>query len=184
MSLLRQLEMRDIRLKIGTVVANSEWVAILGQTRLTLLFSIEIFSWPVAQLVVRQSRQSWKCAPSSVQSEWTGTVQFNVVSVKLGHDTALSKRIAMSLMHSGNRSGPMQLLWTTPLCIVKLINTSTVLIRSVIAVQNRWEVMQCNLCIYLTPNDTPGPRCCCIVRACAMIAAAWLRHRTDYCDIS
>ena len=30
--------------------------------------------------------------------------------------------------------------------------------------------------------SSPGPRCCCVVWASATIAAAWLRHRTDYCS--
>ena len=29
--------------------------------------------------------------------------------------------------------------------------------------------------------SSPGPRCCWVVWASATIAAAWLRHRTDYC---
>ena len=29
--------------------------------------------------------------------------------------------------------------------------------------------------------SSPGHRCCCFVWASATIAAAWLRHRTDYC---
>ena len=49
--------------------------------------------------------------------------------------------------------------------------------------------MQCNVtCVsILTPPRTsiiyssPWPRCCRVVCASITIAAAWLRHRTDYC---
>ena len=48
--------------------------------------------------------------------------------------------------------------------------------------------MWCNLSIYLAPCEyyivLTGPRCCCVVWASATMAAAWLRHRTDYCAFS
>ena len=45
--------------------------------------------------------------------------------------------------------------------------------------------MSSNLLIYLALTSiiysSPGHSCCCVVWVSAAIAAAWLRHRTDYC---